>query len=266
MTADVALPATEIPQTPPRVAAHAVDVEQLAALDLLSVLDPQDWERPTDCAGWTVRDLMAHMLGQYEGLASTSLMLKRLIRAIRRYPELSRLDAINRVQIEDVAALSPAQLLERLALAGPRAVRSLERTPAVLRRVPGLRLYGVGELPDQRLSYLWDVLVLRDPWMHRVDLCHATARPFKPTDHDAVVVEQVIRDLARAWHGPTVTLELNGVVSGRWTIGSGGSVATLGVDALAFCRLLSGRRSDEQLRVSGDPAAATALADARVVF
>src|SRR5205823_5444970 len=60
MTPDVALPATQIPQTPPRVAARAVDAEQQAALDLLSTLDGDDWDRPTDCAGWTVRDLVAH--------------------------------------------------------------------------------------------------------------------------------------------------------------------------------------------------------------
>jgi hypothetical protein len=36
MTPAVAVPATQIPQTPPRVAARTVDAEQRAALDLLS--------------------------------------------------------------------------------------------------------------------------------------------------------------------------------------------------------------------------------------
>jgi uncharacterized protein (TIGR03083 family) len=266
MTADVALPATEIPQTSPQAAAQAVDAEQRATLDLLSTLAADDWQRPTDCAGWRVRDLAAHLLGQYETLASQRLMMSMLVRAIRRYPALSRLDAINRVQIEDAAGLTTAELLERLAVAGTRAVRSLERAPAVLRPVPGLRLYGVKELPDQRLSYLWDVLVVRDPWMHRLDLCRATGRPFAPSEQDAVAVEQVVRDLARAWQGPTVTLELTGHVEGQWIIGAGEPAATLSADALALCRLLSGRRSDEQWRATGDPAAARALAEARVAF
>jgi len=266
MTPDVALPATQIPQTPPRVAARAVDAEQQAALDLLSTLAAEDWERPTDCAGWTVRDLVAHMLCQYEELASTRLMFGRLIRGMRRYPALSRLDAHNRVQIEDTAGLTHAQLLDRLALAGPRAVQALERTPAVLRRIPGLRLYGVEQLPDQRLAYLWDVLVVRDPWMHRLDLCRAIARPVEPTDHDAVVVGQVVRDLARTWHGPTVTLELTGPPRGQWIIGSGESAATLRADALDYCRVLSGRQSEGPLQTSGDAATATALAAVRVQF
>jgi uncharacterized protein (TIGR03083 family) len=266
MTANVALPATQIPQTPPRVAARAVEAEQRAALDLLSTLAADDWERPTDCAGWTVRDLVAHMLGQYEELAATGLMVSRLIRGIRRYPALSRLDAHNRVQIEDMAELTHAQLLDRLALAGPRAVRALQRTPAVLRRVPGLRLYGVEQLPDQRLAYLWDVLVVRDPWMHRLDLCQAIARPVEPAEHDAIVVGQVVRDLARTWHGPTVTLQLTGSLRGQWIIGSGESVATLRADAVDYCRILSGRQSEGPLQTAGNPEAAAALAAARVEF
>jgi hypothetical protein len=206
------------------------------------------------------------MLGQYEELAATRLMFSRFVRGIRRYPALSRLDAHNRVQIEDLAGLTHAQLLDRLALAGPRAVRALERTPAFLRRVPGLRLYGVEQLPDQRFAYLWDVLVVRDPWMHRLDLCHATARPIEPAEHDAMVVGQVVRDLARTWHGPTVTLELTGPDRGQWIIGSGQPVATLRADALDYCRILSGRQGEGPLQTAGDPAAATALTAARIDF
>jgi uncharacterized protein (TIGR03083 family) len=266
MTTDTALIAARIPQTSPRAAARAVEAEQRLILGLLSRLAPEDWDRPTDCSGWTVRDLVAHMLGQCEEGAAPRLLISRLVRAARRYPTLSRLDAHNRVQIDDVANLTPAQLVSQLASAGPRALHALEHAPRVLRPVPGLRLFGDAQLPDQRLAYLWDVLVVRDPWMHRLDLCRATNQPIEPAEHDALVVGQVVRDLARTWHGPAVTLELTGAVHDRWVIGTGTSAATVRADALDYCRILSGRGGDRPVEKTGDPDAATALTSARVEF
>jgi uncharacterized protein (TIGR03083 family) len=266
MTTDTAMIAAEIPQTSPRAAVRAVEAEQRLTLGLLSRLAPGDWGRPTDCAGWTVLDLVAHLLGQLEEGASPRLLISRLVRAARRYPALSRLDAHNRVQIEDVADLTPAQLVSRLAAAAQRALRALEHAPKVLRPVPGLRLFGDAQLPDQRLSYLWDVLVVRDPWMHRLDLSRATTQPIEPAEHDPLVVGQVLRDLARTWHGPAVTLELTGAVHARWIIGTGTSMATVRADAVDCCRSLSGRRADRSVETTGDPAAIAAFAAARVEF
>lgn len=31
--------------------------------ELCSMLDPEDWSRPTDCPGWTVKDLISHISG-----------------------------------------------------------------------------------------------------------------------------------------------------------------------------------------------------------
>ncbi|MBO0854477.1 MAG: TIGR03086 family protein [Nocardia sp.] len=41
-----------------------------ASADLVAGAGPADWSRPTPCAGWTLRDLVAHMATQHYGFAA----------------------------------------------------------------------------------------------------------------------------------------------------------------------------------------------------
>jgi hypothetical protein len=59
--------AWEIPQTPPGRVAEVATAELEAELVLLGTLEGQDWRRPTDCAGWDVHDLTAHLACEYDG-------------------------------------------------------------------------------------------------------------------------------------------------------------------------------------------------------
>ena len=36
---------------------------------LVPLITPEQWDDPTPCAGWQVRDLLAHIIGQYHGFA-----------------------------------------------------------------------------------------------------------------------------------------------------------------------------------------------------
>src|SRR6266508_2601443 len=75
-------------------------------------------------------DLDAHLVGQYQGLAKLSVFLRRHRRAHRRYPALSRLDADNRQQIDDLGGRSGRELVVMLAAIGPKAIRARRRVPA----------------------------------------------------------------------------------------------------------------------------------------
>jgi uncharacterized protein (TIGR03083 family) len=258
--------ARAIPLLTPDQVAEAATAELQASLALLEQLDQQDWARPTDCAGWSVHDLMAHMVGQYQSGANPLVYLRRHRRAHRRYPALSRLDADNRQQIDDLGGQSGPELVAMLAAIGPKSIRARRRVPALLRRQHIGRMYPEEPLADDRLSYVLDVLGLRDPWMHRVDLARATGRPLTFGAHDRVIVAQVVAELGRLWDGPPVRLELTGPAGGRWTLGDGGPVATVRADAVAYLRALSGRNDHPSLEVDGDPAAGAAVAAARVVF
>lgn len=256
------------PVTPGRVAEVAT-AELDASIALLSDLDDRDWAAPTDCAGWSVHDMTAHLVGQYQGLARVGLYLRRHRQAHRRYPELSRLDADNRLQIDELGGYSGAELVAMLAVVGPRAIRARRRLPGLIRRQHIGRMYPEETLPDDRLSYLMDVLALRDPWMHRVDIARAAGRQLLLGAHDRVIVGQVITDLDRAWHGPPAVLELTGPAGGRWTLGPGTPAATIQADAVDYMRALSGRTDSADrgdLHADGDPRPATAAAAARVVF
>lgn len=78
--------------------------------DALEALTPEQWQLDTECTGWTVRDVAAHLLGAQEDLLSVPTVLWRREHGPRRHPHLSLLDAANQVQIEDHAGLSSAEL------------------------------------------------------------------------------------------------------------------------------------------------------------
>lgn len=53
--------------------------QRAALADILSTLQPQEWERPSLCAGWTVRDVAAHVISSAD--ASLSEVLVGMVRA-----------------------------------------------------------------------------------------------------------------------------------------------------------------------------------------
>src|SRR6266540_3223257 len=122
--------AQQIPPITPDQVAEVATAELQASIALLEDLNDRDWTRPTDCAGWTVHDLTAHLVGQYQGLAKLGVYLGRHRRAHRRYPALSRLDADNRQQIDDLGGRSGRELVVMLAAIGPKAIRARRRVPA----------------------------------------------------------------------------------------------------------------------------------------
>lgn len=70
----------------------------------LATLTPQQWTTPSLCAGWSVKDVVAHMIS-YEELGIIGL-LKRFAKG--------RIVRANEVGVDEFAALSPQQLLEFL--------------------------------------------------------------------------------------------------------------------------------------------------------
>ncbi len=63
-------------------------------------------------------------------------------------------------------------------------------------------------------------------------------------DHDGMIVADVVSEWAGR-HGAGCTLSLTGPAGGHWTFGAGGR--ELELDAVEFCRILSGRGSGDGL-------------------
>ena len=258
--------AAHLTQTDPDVArAHAV-AEYDALLSMVDAFSASDWDRPTDCTAWRVRDLVAHVAGASEEACRLPVMLRRQAIALKgvRRGDGVLVDLLGAVQIADRAGLSDADLAEDLRRWAAGAPDGRRRHPGLLRLVPLPAFAGVR--PGTRLSYLLDVVYLRDVWLHRVDLHRATGVDLPTSTAEDEVVAQVVRDLDLEWKGPAFVLEVTGRGAGRWAVGEGEPVATVTEDAVALMRLLSGRSDECVLATEGDAAAADRLRAARVVF
>lgn len=223
--------------------------EQL--LGLLRRLDTHHWTAPTDCPDWHVADMVRHLVGAARGYASVPAMLRQQAWAMwhRRDYDGNALDACNDLQVRDHAGRSPAQLVDELRALAPRAVAGRLRTPAPVRalRVPldegGSTATGMpGTL---RLGHLMDTVLTRDVWLHGVDIERATG---VQVDRSGLPDVRVVEDAVAEWasrHGEAVELHLTGPAGGRFRQGAGGG--RLELDAVEFCRILSGRAPGEGL-------------------
>jgi uncharacterized protein (TIGR03083 family) len=205
----------------------------------LSALSPEDWTRPTECPGWDVRAMASHVLGMAEMAASIREGRRQQKAALRRGGVF--IDALTGLQVEERAGLTPQQVTERFKVVGPRAARARRRTPGLIRRRPMPVQQAVGGRPESwTLGYLIDTILTRDPWMHRIDIARATGRqPELTADHDGVLVADVVKEWASR-HAEPCRVHLTGTAGGTWTFGTGGG-PTYQLDAIDFCRALSGR-------------------------
>lgn len=213
-------------------------------LDLLRSLEPEDWTKPTDCPGWDVRALAAHLLGMVEMAASLWENLRQMTLARRRGGVY--IDALTQLQVDERADTTPTQIVDRFAARAPKAVRGRRRMPGLVRRraMPVRQLVGDRE-EVWTLGYLVDVILTRDPWMHRIDIVRATGAAHVLTpDHDGQIVAGVVTEWATR-HGQPFELHLAGPAGGRWTLGRGGQ--HIAVAAVDFCRAVSGRGPAEGL-------------------
>jgi uncharacterized protein (TIGR03083 family) len=235
-------------RTTPRVGAldHGVAM-RLAATEydrlvaLLETLAPEQWSAPTDCPGWDVRDVAGHLLGMMQMAATLPEMLRQQVASQRRAKRDGGLllDALTAHQVAKNAHLTSDQVVEELRRVAPKAARARRRTPSFVRArtMPGLQLVG-GREEAWTLGYLLDVILTRDPFLHRVDITRATGAPMRAEPaHEGVILDDVVAEWAGR-HGAPYDLVLTGPAGGHWRRGYAEPVE---LDAFEFCRMLSGR-------------------------
>lgn len=226
-------------------AMRLAETEYQRVADAVDALQPEDWARPTDCPAWDVRQLVAHVTGMTK-FPSTPLEMARQMRAAmaRRQDGQALVDAQTAVQVEQREHLGPDELRAELRRVGPRAAKGRRRTPGFIRRRGLPEPQVVNGVPETwSIGFLTDVILTRDPWMHRLDLARATGRALVLTaDHDGVMVADVVTEWARR-HGRPYRLELTGPAGGSWVSGTAGEESGEGIvmDAADFCRVVSGR-------------------------
>ncbi|HST66404.1 MAG TPA: maleylpyruvate isomerase family mycothiol-dependent enzyme [Mycobacteriales bacterium] len=205
-------------------------------LRLLPELADGSWDRATDCAGWTVHDVVAHLAGAAASTASPRELIRQAWLGRRSGRAGDLVDRMNQIQVAERRGLTPAALRGDLAATSRRGLATRRRVPAPLRAV---RLPFGPPLGTRPLGYLLGRIYTRDAWMHRVDLSCATGATLELTaDHDGAVVADLVAEWAAA-HGRPYELHLTGPAGGRWRAGEPDTVLEL--DAVEFARTLSGR-------------------------
>jgi uncharacterized protein (TIGR03083 family) len=238
---------------PRRSALPRAEAMRLAATEYrrfaaaVAELRPEDWQRRTDCPAWNVHEMVAHVIGMAY-MASSPLEQSRQRKGAlaRRTDGTPFIDWLTAHQVDKFGPCSPEQLVRLAAVVAPKAARGRRLTPGFVRRrsmpVPQL----VGGVPETwTVGFLVDTILTRDTWMHRVDLARATGQPMVLTpEHDGVIVADIVAEWAGR-HGAPYRLTLAGPAGGTWSSGSaaaaGESGEQLELDAVEFCRLVSGR-------------------------
>lgn len=177
------------------------------------------------------------MLGMMQMLASITELARQQLRSTRMAKQDGGppIDSLTRLQIEKNAALTTSEVVSAMRATSPKAARNRRRAPELIRS------QATNEQTDGwwTMGYLFDVILTRDPFMHRIDITRVTGVLMAATaDHEGVIVADVVREWAGR-HGMPFSLDLTGPAGGRWDIGEGGEPITM--DAFEFCRALSGR-------------------------
>ncbi|MBI5946981.1 MAG: maleylpyruvate isomerase family mycothiol-dependent enzyme [Chloroflexi bacterium] len=211
---------------------------------LLDQIEGADWDRPTACDLWSVRDVVAHQGGHVQagmGLRGMISQLNPKLAKPFKKRGMNTLDAMNEAQVEMRREWSIEELVGEVRARTPEAIVSRRgmRWPARLVRVPA---------PDYgliRVDYLLHVVFPRDMWIHRLDIADATGRPFSMTvEHDGLMLEHVVRDMDRIIRkrlpGQSIRLTVDGPAGGTWKLGRGDETEVT-MDILDFMRASSGR-------------------------
>ena len=219
--------------------------ELAAFLDLLGQLEADDWDKPTACTLWSVRDLVAHQAGHAQmgsGLVGFMNQANLRVTAPYRKKGMSTLDALNQAQVDRRRELPIEQVIAELRDSTPRSITSRGRMLWPTRRVP-VPVPPVGWMP---LGTLLDRIFPRDMWIHRLDIADATGKPFVQTvEHDGVMVAQVVADAARYIRKKApalgLTLRLTDPAGGAFRVTHGTEVVDLAMGVPDFMRRTSDR-------------------------
>jgi uncharacterized protein (TIGR03083 family) len=236
---------SDIPALGRAEAAVLAAAENERIVELVRSLTGDDWSRPTDCSDWDVRALTSHVVGGMEFNMSVREFVHQVRAGKKAAGDRPDIDGMTEVQVRERSHLGPAELVQRLEVVAPRSARARRRLPVPLRQIA--MKVEVGGAPETwRLGYLFDVILTRDTWMHRVDIARATQRELTLTpEHDGRLVADVVADWARR-HGRAFMLELGGPAGGSFRHAGttqDDRVEEIALDAVEFCRIISGRAS-----------------------
>jgi uncharacterized protein (TIGR03083 family) len=198
--------------------------ERTALLSLLGDLSPADWEAPTVCPGWSVKDVAAHLLGDDTGRLSWGRdgYVNPAFAAgldIATLPGLvAAVDRQNAVWVTGTRRISPRLLIELLEMTGELTetyFAGLDMTAL------GMPVDWAG--PEPAPVWLDVAREYTERWVHQQHIRDAVGKPgLKERRWFAPVLETFVRGLARpltdvaAPAGTALRLTITGDAGGEW--------------------------------------------------
>jgi uncharacterized protein (TIGR03083 family) len=259
--------------------------ERAALLDLLASLSAAEWAAPTVCAGWSVKDVALHLLGDDVGRLAAGRD-NSPNPAFWIDPELdpwtglvAAIDRQNELWVETTRRLSPRLVIDLLRLTG-------EQTEDYFRQLDVEAVRGAVDWagPDPAPVWLDLAREYTERWVHQQHIRDAVARPgLKEPEwlHPvlATFVYGLLRSLAgiEAGEGTVARLTITGEAGGDWvavrrdggwhlgTDYAGVAAATVALDQETAWRLFTKGISKDEARAramtTGDPALAGRVLD-----
>ena len=239
---------------------------QRDALTLAKSLSESEWMLPSDCAGWTVRDVYAHMAGVYHGLVDPSFM--------RTGDDPNDMEAGMEVGVAERREWPIADLIaefEEFSVKACENFAGMQHGDIATMEIP------MGNLGTHPLHILANAFVF-DAYCHlRNDLVAPFGLldrdvPAASEEHLAPILEWMLAGLpqmcaaALAFMHAPVVLQLDGPGGGSFIIGDAtiAPVATIVSTPDAFVRWGTQRRPwrDEGVMLLGDESYAARVVDA----
>lgn len=189
-------------------------------LELLSSLSPDDWNKPTACARWSVKDIASHLLGgeigilsrkrdRYAYSGSDSISWEDLVRLINR---------LNDTWVTATSRMSPRVLCELMKVTGDQ----------VCDYFASLDPYAIGGPVDwagPEPAPVWLDLAREytERWHHQQQIRDAVGKPgFNEPRYFAPVLDAFVRALPRTYaevdseDGILIALKITGDSGGQW--------------------------------------------------
>ncbi|MGE0880430.1 MAG: maleylpyruvate isomerase family mycothiol-dependent enzyme [Acidimicrobiia bacterium] len=150
--------------------------------EVCSGLDESQWKLPSPCPGWTVQDVVAHMVGTESGLLGVSV--PDAPESVYRAAHVrNAIGANNEKWIHSMRPLTGAQVLERFVDVTTRRAQALRSMTDA-----DFDVIGWSPIGDVPYRVFMDVRLM-DCWVHEQDLRFAIHRP---GHRDGPIVERAL--------------------------------------------------------------------------
>ncbi|KOG66974.1 hypothetical protein ADK76_00190 [Streptomyces griseoflavus] len=226
--------------------------EHAALMATVRGLAPVDWGREA-VPGWTVRDLVAHLLGDFYGRLSRDRDGHRDGPAFAPGETLEAfIHRINQEWVDAFSRVSPAALTDTLGLVGGQVARFFEGADP---HAPSLGVSWAGA--DPAPMWLDSARDLTEFWTHRQQIRHAAGQGTDPDPRLlSVVLDTFLRALPHTLRevaapaGTQIQVRIDGPAGGTWTATATGARWSLAEPA----DVRSAARPDALVRLDAETA------------